>query len=457
MNKIIIPRRDHEVYFIPLPEDIKANQIQAFAADQLNRLHPAFSAASVFDLQHFAFKKRRWIMATVMDAETLAEYKILNKGAAFYTNTSIAVRKKEFLHTGIKTIDDESIGFDAEKNSPVSVPIEQEKDSTHQEFVSRLKGIPPRHGVFVKKTPRYCIALASSAVVLLMLTSFILVFTSKSAMQIQPLILYTEAAAEKKHLPFATEILERFSSDIVEAGGEILRWQYNEDTEPFMTIQLRRMDILTAQQILLKHEYVFLQDIRNVSYTGGIPYITVNVNMIKAEYIILAAALFPAQNSSLPMLSELTNAFQQNKIPLVSETLPTSSNAFYTITYTADDRELLRSLEIISNICGKYPLRVKNMDISISGDKHRFTVICGLAYCDTAGAFEVRAGQDKNKIPQAFGYRTPAPPAAARQIFIVHEITSEPSVIGSIREGGMQMVFYRNTAGGKIRAREGNE
>ena len=465
MSKIIIPRRDHEVYFFPLPEGIKAKQLCSFAAEQLDKLHPAFSALTVFDLQRFVFNKTSWIMATVMERETLEDYKILNKGATFYTNTSIVVHGTDFLHGGIRSFDDEHIGFDAENNTPVSFPSGTVTSNACQEFSSQLKAIPLRHGIFVKKIPRWCIALAVPIAAVMLLTSSVFMFAPKSEGQILPLSVYAEMIPQAeyftpvpatKYLPLPAEILAKVASDISDAGGKLMRWQYNEDTEPLMAIQLRGIDAQAVYQIFGQYDYAFLQDIQNISYTDGIPHITINANAARAEYTILAPALFPAQSLAISMIMDLAGLLQQNSISIVSETLPTAGNMFYTISYTANGRAFVRSLEIISDICGKYPLKVAKMDISISDDKHFFTAICSFAYSDESGQTESMPGNVINKIPVAFDYRTPAPPVM-QTVFIKQETVTEQRFIGSIKAEGVGLVFYRDNSSGKMKMRENNE
>ena len=453
MKKIIIPRRDHEVYFILLPDNIKARQIRAFAVEQLGKLHPAFSAMTVFYMQHLIFNKVRYIMATVMEEETLAEYKIINKGAAFYTNTSIMVHKNNFLDGGIITIDDERIGFDSENNCPVSLPLETEINCKFQELEHQLNAIPKRSGVFPGKTPHWHIALAASAITLLLLTSSVYIFSPKSAPFIQPVIIHAESAAETKSFPSALNTLVKVTCGVIEAGGELLRWQYNEDSEPLLVMQLQGLDILAIHQIFSPYDYIFLQDIKSVSYIDGIPHVTINVNAVKADYEILAAAMFPGQSSAFSMIMDLVNNFQQNNISIITETLPTSGNGFYSISYTASGNGLVQSLEIINEICGKYPLSVKNMDISISGDRHLFTVGCALAYMEKTSEIETIRIDEKNNIPFAFGYRVPMPPIIPR-IELIPEPIPELPIIGSIISGGVQMVFYRDTSDGKMKIRE---
>ena len=452
MNKIIIPRKDHEVYFIHIPGDIKVKQIHHYVTEQLDKQHPAFNDTSAIDLQQFFFDEARWIMATVMDEEIFSEYKILNKGAGFFTNTSIKVNQNNFLHAGINTIDDEQIGFDAEKKLPVSIPLEPENIGA-QELALLLRTIPPRHGVFNKKIPHRRIALASSALVVMLLISFTFAFTSKSATQIQAPVLHTEHIVEIKYLPFATEILAVVASDIVNAGGEMLRWHYNEGAEPIMTLQLQGVNVLAVYKIFEQYGYVFLQEIKNVSYIDGKPHVTINMNTARPNYTVHSSIMFPTQSSALPIIIKLTNAFQQSGITITSEALPVSGNSYYTITYTVNDKNLIRSLDIISEICAKYPLRVKSMDISIANDKHQFAVNAALVYFDVPIHIKPLSENDKKVIPKAFGYTIPAPPSVP-EVKTIQSTNPEPPIIGSIRGGGTNITFYRDTSSGKIRIKE---
>jgi hypothetical protein len=63
MNKrILIPRKDHEIYFIPLPEGIKRKNTSQFIADKLHELHPGFSSSSVFDMQKIVLNQH-WVVS----------------------------------------------------------------------------------------------------------------------------------------------------------------------------------------------------------------------------------------------------------------------------------------------------------------------------------------------------------------------------------------------------------
>jgi hypothetical protein len=456
MKKIIIPRKDHEVYFIRVPEDMKPKLVQSFAAEQLEKLHPVFSGTSAYDLQRFTFGKSRWIMATVMEGETFAEYRILHRGAAFFTNTSIAVHKKEFINSGIAIVDDEQIGFDSEKGEPVSVPMEAE-NLEHAEgqpfFKAKLKNIPSGHGVFPKRKPQRRIAAMTTGILLMVLASSIFVLAAKGSGDVRLPDEIAIPAEEIRYFPAAIEILEKFSIDVVNSDGKMLRWQYNEDSDPFIEIQIRGMDVLTIHEICDQYEYAVLEDIQDVNYSDGEPFVTINLNAARAGYTIIKAGAFSLQSSTLPMIADLSNFLRQQEIIIVSEALPTSDNGniFYTIIYTAKDWNLIRSLEIITETCDKYLLQVKKMDISISNGNNQFTVVCSLSRCYLPDRTITVMGKERGMIPLAFGYKDlPLLPAVPRQTKMP-EPESEPRIVGSIRDGNGQMLFYRDTEAGKIK------
>ena len=485
MRKIIIPRGDHEVYFLKAPAEIKEKQIRPFVMEQLDRLHPAFSASTVFDYRLFVFNKTRWLMVTVMEESSIAEYRILYKGAALFTNTSIAASGKDFVTSGIKTIDDESIGFDTVKNCPVSLPLGNERDGEEQEFKDRLKKIPGGHGVFLKRAPKWLIPFAAAAVVLVLLAfSFFYFMTEYKTEPLPIAAVQTGPLKEINYLPGAMEILAAVSADIVEAEGEIIRWQYDEDIESLLVIQLRAIDVLTAHRIFSGYEYITLQDIQNVSYINGEPHITVNIKTAEEDYSVLAVTSFPDQSSFIPVIIELNNAFRQNEITIVSEVLPTSGNNSYIMTYTANDRELVSSLEIFAALCEKYALKVSSMEITINDEKQRFTAAVALGYSD---GFEfIETHFSGGMVPAAFGYRSPPPPAArpvyrapaavpapvilqepevfpepvmiiGPEIFPDPPRQPEPPAIGSISGGNRRVEFYNDPVDGKLKMREVND
>jgi len=213
---------------------------------------------------------------------------------------------------------------------------------------------------------------------------------------------------EPARLPSSIKLLAEISADILDAGGIITSWQYNEDIDPFLIIQTRGLNIQTLYKIFNQYEYADLLDIQEGNKNGEI-FATIYLNATRAGYTVPAAVAFPEQSLTTPIISELTNSLRNDNISIISEVMPTSSigNAYYTITYTAKDRNLIHSLEIFTGICNEYQLWIKKLNISISSDSSYFTVICTFTHCSTDTSDSM--GKNTEKIPLAFGYKEPVP------------------------------------------------
>jgi len=460
MKKIIIPRGDHEVYFIKRPEGLKTKNLSSFVFEQLDRLHPGFSASSSVDVQQFVFNGAFWIMATVMEAETLADYKILNRGAAFYTATSIAARSKDFLLGGIKIIDGERIGFDAEKNEPVSVPVEEGKGNTSPFLSSAFKTIPPKYGVFAEKAPLRQIAAISAGVILLLLLPAVFIgngtANGKKVDEAAPAVTRTEPEVETRYLPQALEILANISADIAGTNGKMTRWQYNEDSDPVLIIQTRGIDVLDAHRIFGKYEYLGLNDVQDILYSDGEPLLTLYVNAERTVYAQNTMGVFPSQGFILSTVTALTNDLQRQGVSIVSEMLPAPSNGNNScaITYTANGLNLVPSLDVLDSYCDTHQLIIKRVDVSIAGDNERFNVSCSLARCGSiSDSARGLAGSEKETIPLAFGFREKPPDAKLAAAAKAAPINEREPILGTIKDGGGRMLFYRDTSDGKIKVR----
>jgi hypothetical protein len=208
---------------------------------------------------------------------------------------------------------------------------------------------------------------------------------------------------------------------------------------------------MRAYDIFKSLEYVDLEDLQDVKYIDEEPHITMCMNALRPKYHMLNAMAFPNRSVTVPILTQLGDMLQKEGITIVSEVLPVpdSNNFFYTITYHGKDKNFIRSLEIIADTCNQYLLAVKNLDVSINGDNNRFTVVCTLSYCDTAVPAIV-LGNDKDKIPAAFGYKEQRPRIVSKPIE-----TPKPAlpIVGSIKDWNGHTIFYRSTGKGKIQVR----
>jgi len=458
MKKIIIPRKDHEVYFITAPADLKRKFVRQFVYEQLQKLHPAFSEASVFDWQYLVFNNSQWIMVTVMDRETFEEYRILNKRAAFFTNTAIAVRDKNFTSNGINIIDDEQIGFDLENNKPVSFQLEIEKRNGIPDQEAALSSIPPWYGLFTVNERQRGIRTLSIGILAMVFLSLVFALAAKSAKEPIILDLPVESIAEIRYFPSAVEILESFSRDIVEAGCRMTHWRYDEESDPLIEMQIQGMDLIKIYEICNRYEFLSLLDIHDIKYNEGKPYVTIQLNQARKGYTLLNANAFSPQRSTIRLIDGISNSLRQQKVLISYEILPTDHNGknLYTIAYTAKDRNLISSLEIIASSCNEYLLGIKRLDVSISNDNSLFTVSVSLSQSGEANSAFYGLGNGKSKIPIAFGYKEEVVNITAQDKKLI-EPKPENSLVGSIRDNSGQMIFYHDANTNKIFIRENHD
>jgi len=459
MKKVIIPRKDHEVYFLAKPQDIKNNkQLQQYVNTQMEKLHPSFSSKTQIDIKQIMLNNTIWLMITVMEEEVLAEYRILHNPARFFTNTSILAAKKDFTDNRIRTIDDEKIGFDAEKNIPVSIPLEIKPDSNFQILAKKTGEIPARYSVFRKTMPPWCLPAISSALFAALLLVVIILISGNG--KVKTAEVFSEESQQKpetiksaipsRTIPPLIEILASMAIDIVNSGGRVVHWQNKIGSQPFMLIQLQGINLVNVYRIFNSYHFAILEDIQEIRYGDNEPFITVLINLNTDEYKAVPVKEFPINGFTFPMISSLSNSLSNIDIIVNFETLPAAGNNYleYTISYQSVGWNLIRSLEIILSFCGQYALYVKNLDIQITGSS-LFTISCTLSHCDTEYAKTTVMGNEKYYIPIAFGFD--------EELIESREEPVNIPVIGSIRDSDGRITFYRNTTDGKIQVRVENE
>jgi len=451
-NKKIIPRKDHEVYFILLPKDIKTNAVQKFVFNALSELHPAFSSTTCVDIQTLIIKDSCWLMVTVIESETLSEYQFMWRGAILYTNTSILAHKKDFISNAPRIIDDELIGFNAEENKPISIPLDTVNTAADSSLLENIKHIPTRHGVFVKKTPKWFIVMFLAVIFMLISMPLINFIYNKKVLQPKITITkYDEQETEIIYMPSAITILAKISEYFVQANGEIQQWQYNENNDPCIILQCKGISVFSAHEIFDQLEYLNLQDIQDVRYIDDIPWLTITAKLNNNFYSLPVFSQFLMQGTMLAINAELTESLQSQNLIIVSETLPSVGNNYslYTITYTAKDQNLVRSMEIIEHMCESYSLRVNSLFISTGSNKSIFTITCSLSSIVSQNGFESKLTVEKEKIPVAFGYKPVRQPVVNVQS---QQKTRETPVIGTIKDFSGETVYFHNTEG-KIQVR----
>ena len=462
-QKIIIPRKDHEIYFIPMPEGLKSNMAKKHVYDTLSELHPGFSVNSHVDIKSIVLNKKRWFMAAVIAADILAEYRIMYRGALFYTNTSILAYEKSFLSNNPASVDDELIGFDSEKNMPVSIPMDIEKTSGGQYLAGKLDHVSMRCSVFKRNNTKLFAAaiLAGFAV----LAVFLLVYFYSNTNMYKPVDIITEydsslrleeQPAQIVYIPSAAGILAHISELFLLENGEIESWQFNEGAQPVIIIQSKNMSPLIAHTLFSGLEYIVLQDIQNVNYTDGKPRLTITLNLKLDIYSMPVSLPFTDKNTMFAEIEKLTDLLKDRNAAIYSEILPSVNNSFqsYTISFTADDKSLVHSMEVIEEFCEKYSIRVKSLNVSAEADKKTFVITCTFSQADILNGRIKKFDVKNESIPLAFGYR----PVEVKRIKIQTEekqtLISVPEerivigkMIGSIADADGKNIYFYNSDG----------
>ncbi|MCL2243642.1 MAG: hypothetical protein FWC03_04150 [Treponema sp.] len=468
-TKRIISRKDHEIYFIPRPEDLKPHNTKRHVFDTLSELHPVFSSKCQVDIKSFLFNKKRWFMASVISADVLSDYKLMYRGASFFTNTSILAHEKDFIKSNPVKVDDELIGFDSEKNIPVSIPLENTVLNNEQSLSCKLSNIPSRCSVFREsKTKWFNAAIIACLAVLVMFIFASAYLNTGIAKPVDIITKYFEEKSEEIiYFPSAVSILAGISEIILSENGVIENWQLNENAFQYITIQCSNVSASAAYKLFSELDYLVLQDIQNVNYIDGKPQLTVILNK-KQDYFSLPVSLVITNNKFIDEFAELTSLLKNLNIEIFSEILPSviNNSLYYSISFSANEKNIVSSMEVLDDFCEKYSFNIKRLDVSAETDKKTFPVTCTLSSVDLQnGRFKIL--DSKNEfIPLAFGYK---PVEAKRKIFITeekrknpeeeYEIISEPvetinmiKIIGSITDAdGMKIYFHDNE--GKITIR----
>jgi len=462
MKKIILPRKDHDVYFIPLPLKKRGRKINNYVTEQLEKKHPAITPSLVIDLKKYIFNKKTWIMATIINEAVLAEYRVLNRNTIFLTNTSIAVQKKDFMDGGIKTIDDESIGYDKNKNEPVSFPMGTDTKFNNSENAGIPYRIPANCSVFGKKFPvKTAAAILIAAIVLLLPIYLMLKAQEYPAVKIDKKEDIKEESVLKT-LPPCTDLLAGISKDIYMEGGKIIKWEYNDAAEPLLMIKMAGIKTTDIYRIFNNYDQLILNDIYDVTYNDDKPYLDINLNLNNALYSKPVYNSFNTQELILPLTCQISEKFKQYGAVILSEVLPSAANNnnFYKITFNAKDKNLLQSLEFLTEFCRDNSIGIRNLDISIQNEGTNFLVSGSLAQYDNYNAINCTIDNQNEKdnfIPLAFGYSEKTETKIIKEIPQTQKLTElipELPPIGIIRDSSSQITFFRENTGGKIKVKE---
>jgi hypothetical protein len=456
-KKILLLRKDHEVYFISLPEGIKRGRVAAYVEDTLHERHPGFSPASARDLQSVSVDGREWIMATVMEHETLAEYRLTHPRALLFTATSVLVNRPGFPHMGMTVLADETVGYDAHNKLPVSVPVTETSEDYKPaaDISTLLMKTPSRYAVF--KTRRPPILYALFLVPLAALGAVILASPRLPPPE-EPVIVEVPAAipAPKPDAPDPLTTLAELAGTIREARGTIDLWHYDEMTEPALTIQLTGLEADTMYGMITAFPYAFIHDISDISYAGTVPRYTARLSRNTGDYRSPEFRGFTTQEEALRLFSLLRERFSALQVTVISESPPPPAmeSGIGTVTLEVGGRDIVRTLEAVGETFAGHGLGIRAMTVSLDRARGIFTFSCSfMPYRDILDPLPLAATERGDAIrgdaiPAAFGY---AEKKAPEPVTVRPQPEPPPyTPIGVIKDEARNTLTYYKNPEGKI-------
>jgi hypothetical protein len=440
---------------------MRGNKLARFVSDKLHELHPGFSASSVFDTQRVTLDQKRWLLVTVMEQPFLTEYRVLNPGAVFFTATGLLVRSPHFTEQPPHTFSTEIIGYDKETEKPVSVPRNEPENSApdgHDSISSLLKSTPVRYGIFNKpQSPLFFViplVLLLAGIGIAAIAGYL-----KNAPHKEPVPDITEPPVEWQSLPSPFAQLADIAAIVLDTGGTIMQWNYNESADPACTIDITGSEAAQIFDAVPMAAYARLNGISEIHYTQGNPAYTVTLSIPQDPYVSSSYTLFSGQEQAFAILTSLRTGISSPDSPviarIISETLPSyaNGNALCGFLLNCEAEQFVPSLEEIEAVLAQDVMRVRQMTVSFDRQKNMF--ICSVFFSPIQpGPSPPRLLEEhKESIPAAFGYT--APP---QDIPVVHipppkpepasPDLSEYTKIGVIRgDDDKDMVYYRNKEG----------
>lgn len=449
-RKILLPRKDHEVYFIAPPEGMKRRNIPTYIEDVLYERHPGFSPAAACDFRRVSVNGRHWIMATVMEHETLAGYRLGHPRAMLFTATGVLIRRPGFLHAGMTVLPDETIGYDGRNNEPVSLPV-TEADKPAADISALLGKTPSRYRVFKTRRPflRYALLLipllAAGGVVL----SRYRVSPPEELITAEPEVI-EPVPVIKPDIPDPLMILTELAGAIRRTRGVIDLWRYDETAEPVLTVQLSGPEADILYNMITVFPYVIVNDISDITYIGNKPHYTVRLSHNTGVCHVPELRGFAAQETALSLFSLLRERFSPLRVTVTSETPPPAGTGSAAVTLEAEGRDFIRALEAIQEVFNEHELGIRAMTVSL--DRPRGVFMFSVSFEPYRDRLTPRSmygdAVPGDVIPAAFGYIEKKPPEV---IVVPPEPEPEPpsyTAIGIIREEEYAaMTYYKNPEG----------
>jgi hypothetical protein len=443
-KRVLIPRKDHEVYITPISVKPGKKVLRRFAEETLEALHPGFSTASIFDICFLSFNSKTFLVITVMEKSVLSEYRLLNPHSVFFTATSLFFKPYGREKPADLELSGERVGF-TEAGEPYSLPVDTpERSEEDGRVLKLLKTAKVKSAVFQKR-PRFPFFAALSALVLVIVLGGI-GYAAKKRNRVQPIAI---PVSVKAPIPVVFRTLADISVCIAKAGGTIMRLRYDVYSKPEMVIAIQGPDVEYIFEITNKIPYLVLSNISDVRYVEK-----------KAQYD--AAFMFHYDDYAPPhpyipedggavlaVHSSVRAGIMEGGVSIISETLPVRENGFASvINFTGGRKATAAAFSFMERELPKNGMNITRMDFSF--ESGRFDVL--ITFIPVAAAEYTPLVQDWTDTLMAAFDAVEEPPPAPPPRPVVQKVNKDREgyvKIGVIRGDDGSYVYYR-TKEGKI-------
>jgi hypothetical protein len=418
----------------------------------------------VHDVKITLVDGNKYLIITAIEKAALTEYRLLYRGASFYTATSLLFPEKSAGMTEPVVLPGETIGVNAQ-GEPYSYPADNPGDEGGEDngrIVQLLKKAGGKNQVF-KKSRAAVYYMLPTALLLGTVATAALYYPGQRPPPPPPAM---ESREEKAPIPSPLSIVADISGIVLQAGGIILQWHYDENADP-----VGRMAVEGAEAGAL------LESIRGLSYITPVTISDIRYAERKAHYEITftfngeeysAPHQYAPGGTGIPrsVPAKIRAEILGNGGMIELETLPMEANGHSAgIVFSCAGRSFEKTAGGIGGILRESGARITYMDMYAESNIFHVSLTVTQSY----GMPEYYMAHDKlSAIIPAFGSVI----APEKEIAITtaeeqpggkeREMPAGPEEpgegtrkngyvkIGAIRDSGGQLHVYYKTKEGKI-------
>jgi hypothetical protein len=456
VRKLILPRKDHECYFIPLPEKpVRKKILCEYINKNLKERHPGFSDNSAVDIKKISIDGKKWLLLTVMEKAILTEYKTLHPHTVLFTMTSILANVKNFAGHRDYVSATEIIGYNKETKTPFSLPLAEDEAGSSKRLTSypSAKKIAWKCSVYKSKHKGLKAATALVVSLAFVLTiSFASFASQKEAAAItepqrNPLVKETEP--ENLHLPSSLAILADTVAVVLSNGILIKQWQYDESDSVPLLISLRGGEPEKIRGSFLEKDYIGSCFVSEIKYENSIAVYNLSL-FFKDKYALPRRQSFTNQELPLSIFAKIRNTILSLKASILAEMPPedTGDTNYASLSLESPVDSIVQVLNIIERTLNEASCSIALMSLIYSEDKKSFVL-----NCSWSPGFQTDKRKNENiLLAEAFGWKPePVVTFAVKHTQHVQKLLPEEQgwvKIGrAVNADGSIITYYRNNEG----------